>query len=98
MSITPVYQFDRLYNHNPYNESDSLMSINTNDIPCRNKSHNDKSQIGRDVAEIFMLKKDYWTTPIKYKTLYGLKTDIGVYEMLCDLYETKVQKNKQQKS
>jgi hypothetical protein len=45
-------------------------------------SNTDKILIGHKLAEVLMLREDKGYNPIRYKTLWGNKTDLGVYETL----------------
>jgi hypothetical protein len=48
-----------------------------------------KIAIGNTLADIFMLREDKGYNPKRYKTLWGNKTALGVYESIKRVIESK---------
>ncbi len=44
-----------------------------------------KAELGEKFAVILMLKEDHWEEEKKYKTLHGIKTNLGIYDLIVSL-------------
>lgn len=48
-----------------------------------------KTKIGNNLAEILLLKEDKGYSPKRYKTAWGNKTALGIYETIKRILENK---------
>jgi hypothetical protein len=54
----------------------------------------DKIYIGRNLADILMLKEDKGYNPKRYKTIWGNKTALGLYETIKRIMTEKEFRNR----
>jgi hypothetical protein len=53
------------------------------------KMNKTKEQIGYDLAQILMLREDRGYNPKRFKTTWGNKTELGIYETIKRIIEDK---------
>lgn len=64
-----------------------LFTLDNKKIRIKMKTEIEKITIGEQLADILMLRKDKGYEPERYKTLWGNKTFIGLYETVKRIIE-----------